>query len=240
MYSFKSKVRYSELDSTGRLSIKSMMDYLQDCSTFQSESLGLGIEYLKKNKRAWWLASWNIDIISLPGLAEEITVSTNAHGFKGIYGYRNFALQDAEGKYLVKADSTWFFFDTENMIPAKPKDEEILPYIQAPKEKLQMSKELSKKTPHYEGGKLLDGIPVQKYHLDTNNHVNNAVYIDLARDCINTKLKLSNISVWYKKMALLGDVIYPYVVEADDRYIVELNNGLSATFAYVSMRKFEE
>ena len=153
MYSFKSKVRYSELDSTGRLSIKSMMDYLQDCSTFQSESLGLGIEYLKKNKRAWWLASWNIDIISLPGLAEEITVSTNAHGFKGIYGYRN---------------------------------------------------------------------------------------IDLARDCINTKLKLSNISVWYKKMALLGDVIYPYVVEADDRYIVELNNGQGATFAYVSMRKFEE
>ena len=129
MYSFQSRVRYSELDSEGKLSIKSMMDYLQDCSTFQSENLGLGIEYLKANNRAWWLSSWNIDILSLPRLGDEIIISTNAYGFKGIYGYRNFSIKDRGGNYLIKADSTWFFFDTKNMIPARPKDEEVAPYL---------------------------------------------------------------------------------------------------------------
>lgn len=35
MYAFDSRVRYSECDETGTLSIVSMIDYLQDCSTFQ-------------------------------------------------------------------------------------------------------------------------------------------------------------------------------------------------------------
>lgn len=39
MYSFKSKIRYSETDSRGRLSLEALLDYFQDCSAFQSEAL---------------------------------------------------------------------------------------------------------------------------------------------------------------------------------------------------------
>lgn len=239
MYSFQSRVRYSELDSEGKLSIKSMMDYLQDCSTFQSESIGLGIEYLKANNRAWWLSSWNIDILSLPRLGDEIIISTNAYGFKGIYGYRNFSIKDREGNYLIKADSTWFFFDTKNMIPARPKDEEVAPYL-GKEERLEMTENLDKKIKHIEGGKYLPYILVGKHHLDTNKHVNNAVYIDMAKDLIDSKQKLANISVIYKKMALLNDKIYPYIVDLEDRIIVELNDENNNIFSYISMRKLEE
>ena len=239
MYSFQSRVRYSELDSEGKLSIKSMMDYLQDCSTFQSENLGLGIEYLKANNRAWWLSSWNIDILSLPRLGDEIIISTNAYGFKGIYGYRNFSIKDRGGNYLIKADSTWFFFDTKNMIPARPKDEEVAPYL-GKEERLEMTENLDKKIKHIEGGKYLPYILVSKHHLDTNKHVNNAVYIDMAKDLIDSKQKLANISVIYKKMALLNDKIYPYIVDLEDRIIVELNDENNNIFSYISMRKLEE
>lgn len=239
MYSFKSRVRYSELDRDGNLSIKSMMDYLQDCSTFQSESLGLGIKYLKTHNRAWWLSSWNIDILSLPRLGDEIIISTNAYAFKGIYGYRNFDIKNEKGEYLVKADSTWFFFDTKNKIPAKAKEEEILPYLGNEK-KLEMQEEVSKKIEHIEGGEYLSPIIVQKHHLDTNNHVNNAMYIDMAKDLIDSKIKLSGISVKYKKMALLNDKIYPYILEMEDKIIVELNDENNNIFSYISMRKLKE
>lgn len=46
-YSFESRVRYSECDETGRLSLVSTIDYLQDCSTFQSEELGQGFASLE-------------------------------------------------------------------------------------------------------------------------------------------------------------------------------------------------
>ena len=47
MYTFDSRVRYSETDPDGFLKIESLLDYLQDCSTFQSEDLGIGISFLK-------------------------------------------------------------------------------------------------------------------------------------------------------------------------------------------------
>ena len=49
MYQFDSRVRYSETDEQGRLSVTGILNYLQDCSTLQSEDIGLGIEYLKKS-----------------------------------------------------------------------------------------------------------------------------------------------------------------------------------------------
>ena len=51
-YTFRSKVRYSECDREGRLTPFSVINYFQDCSTFQSEDLGVGVKYLSEKKRA--------------------------------------------------------------------------------------------------------------------------------------------------------------------------------------------
>ncbi len=55
MYSFTSTVRYSECDEHGNLSIVGLVNYLQDCSTFQCEELGLGLEHMRDIKIAWLL-----------------------------------------------------------------------------------------------------------------------------------------------------------------------------------------
>ena len=41
MYQFKSRVRYSETGVDARLSLMGIMNYMQDCSTFQSEDCGV-------------------------------------------------------------------------------------------------------------------------------------------------------------------------------------------------------
>lgn len=43
MYTFDSRVRYSETDENGNLSLESLIDYMQDCTNFQSEDLGVGL-----------------------------------------------------------------------------------------------------------------------------------------------------------------------------------------------------
>ena len=77
MYQFDSRVRYSETDEQGRLSVTGILNYLQDCSTLQSEDIGLGIEYLKKTRHAWWLSSWQIIIDRYPVLEKR---SSSARG----------------------------------------------------------------------------------------------------------------------------------------------------------------
>lgn len=90
MYTFDSRIRYSETDETGALSLLGVINYLQDCSTFQSEDIGLGVEYLEEKKRAWLLSSWRIVIDRYPVLGERIKIGTWATSSKGIYGYRDF------------------------------------------------------------------------------------------------------------------------------------------------------
>ena len=81
MYTFDSRIRYSEIDRSGRLSIPAVVDYFQDCSAFQSEELGVGVEYLANKKRTWILNSWQIVLERRPEECEKITVGTWGSGF---------------------------------------------------------------------------------------------------------------------------------------------------------------
>ena len=47
-YSFSGRVRYSEIGENGLLTLPGILNYFQDCSTFQSEEVGLGIDILKE------------------------------------------------------------------------------------------------------------------------------------------------------------------------------------------------
>lgn len=50
MYELNSRVRYSETDIDAKLSLTGIMNYMQDCSTMQSEDAGVGIGYLWTGK----------------------------------------------------------------------------------------------------------------------------------------------------------------------------------------------
>ena len=60
MYTFDARIRYSETNRDGVLSLEGLLDYFQDASTFHSEDLGVGIGYLKKEHLVWVLSSWQI------------------------------------------------------------------------------------------------------------------------------------------------------------------------------------
>ena len=47
MYQFESRIRYSETGEDGCLTLTGMINYLQDCSIFQSEDMGVGVIWTK-------------------------------------------------------------------------------------------------------------------------------------------------------------------------------------------------
>ena len=86
MYSFNSKVRYSEVGEDKKLSLNGIINYFQDCSTFQSEELQVGVGVLEKLHRVWVLSSWQIVVERYPDLCEEITISTWPYYFQSFCG----------------------------------------------------------------------------------------------------------------------------------------------------------
>ena len=238
MYSFKSRVRYSEVDQNQELSVTGIINYLQDCSTFQSEDLNLGITYLQEHHRAWWLSSWQIVIERYPRLGEEIIISTWPYDFRGIYAYRNFTICDKEGNYLVKANSIWFFFDTEAGRPVRALESDIRGYGKN-EERLDMEY-APRKILVPEHTEKMPVITVLPHHIDTNHHVNNAQYVDMAREALPENTRIQELRVEYKKAAVQGDEIVPYVSREGSDYTVALCDEEETPYAVVWMRAENE
>ena len=75
-----------------------------------------------------------------------------------------------------------------------------------------------------EGGQLLEPIVVKKHHLDTNHHVNNGQYVNIAMEYLPDDFLIHQMRAEYKKQAFLDDVLYPYVVSVESCYVVSLQD----------------
>ncbi len=219
MYSFNSRIRYSECDSECLLRLEALLNYFQDASTFQSEELGAGFEYLTPRNLVWVLASWQIDIKRYPALGEKVVIGTHPHDFKGFLGSRNFCMLTEEGEVLAQANSLWTLLNFETMKPTVAPKELIDKYEVEPPlameyagRKIRMDGEAAKE----------EAIIVRKQHLDSNYHVNNAQYVSMAVDSLPEDFVIGGLRVEYKKQAHLNDVLIPYVVKQEKRVMVSL------------------
>lgn len=237
MYSFQSRVRYSECDENGRLSLVSMMNYLQDCSTFHSEELGYGVGRLKSEGLGWILAAWEIEIDRLPDFAETITTSTWSYELKRLHAQRCFQIEDAQGRPLVKADSQWFVYDLNaGKVVRVPESQKIYltdePRVDLPPMERRIAVEGE--------GRACSPIHVTEQHLDTNGHVNNAQYVLFAQAALKElgiDLELKRLCVQYRTMAWPGDTIHPVVHECENGRTVVLGDGGEGIYAVVKMQE---
>lgn len=213
MYSYKEKVRYTEIDSKGKLSIGGLLNFFQDGSIFQSEELNIGVEYLRDKKQAWVLAAWQIEIIRMPKLCDVVTIGTFPYDFKKSLGFRNFLIQDEQGEVLARANTLWMLISTETGQPQVPDQMMIEAYGIEPALDMQPIK---RRIDVAEGGIEQEPFTIRKYHLDTNNHVNNSQYVSMACEYLPDDFEVKGIRAEYKKSALYQDVLYPYVVMNGD------------------------
>lgn len=234
MYTFDSRVRYSEVGVDGRLTIESLLDYFQDCSTFHSEDIGLGVDYLNELHAVWLLSAWQICVNRYPCLCENIVIGTAPYEFRGFMGYRNFEMKTKEGEVLAYANSIWSLMDIQKMVPAKPTERMLEGYILEEKYPMEYA---PRKIPMPAEGKVMEEFSVKQHHLDTNNHVNNGQYVRMAMDCIPKDFCIRQLRVEYKSQAVLNDLVCPLVaVNAGcSVYTVSLNNEEGKPYSIVEM-----
>jgi acyl-ACP thioesterase len=230
MYTFNSRVRYTELNhQKGIMDPSCIINYFQDCSTFQSEDMNRGLSYLSSKNRVWLLNSWQLHLLQPIRLGEEITIGTWPYDFKGIYGYRNFIMKNLSDDILAVASSIWVYIDTTTQRPTRiPADlngytiEPPYPMEYADR-KIEVSKD----------GDILPAITVVKSNIDSYNHVNNGQYIKIAEQYLPDNFMISSLRVEYRMQAVLGDQIIPKIIKEDNRYLVQLNSTDNKTYSIV-------
>ena len=230
MYFFDGRIRYSETDSEGKLTLMSLLNYFQDCSIFHSEDVGLGMDYLSEHHMVWVLCSWQIVIERYPKVCERVKIGTAPYKFKSFLGYRNFVMETEEGECLAKANSLWSLLDTDAGKTTAPPIEMIQGYTLY--DRLEMDY-ATRRIIIPEGGRDEEGIIVKKHHLDSNNHVNNGQFVDMAMEFLPSDFTVGQMRAEYKKQAFLNDTLYPHVAMENGRAVVSLKDGTGSPYAVV-------
>lgn len=232
-YSFDSRVRYSEIGEDKKLTLNSIINYFQDCSTFHSESAGVGMEFLADKQQVWVLSAWQIVVERYPELCEEIKISTWPYEFRHFMEKRNFTMEDKEGNRIAYANTLWTYLDLRTGHPTNVDEKQIQAYEL--EEKLDM-KYAPRKIAVPKECQEYPSFQVKSHHLDTNHHVNNGQYILMAMEYLPAGFGVKEMRAEYKNQAVLDSVIVPKVHEQEGVYTVVLDSPAGETFAVVELR----
>lgn len=161
----------------GFLKLRYLLGYMFDVALDQSFNVE---DETLRNRYAWIIYSWDVEIIEPIKYKDEITVTTKTIGIRKFYAYRNYEIKK-DGKTCIKAYSVFLLIDKNTKSIAR-----------IPKE---LEKAYGKEVSIYEGRKVsfdksLDKtktIQIRKSDMDINLHVNNAVYMDYLKDLIDVE-----------------------------------------------------
>ena len=223
MYEFTSRVRYSEIGSDYHMKLSSLIARMQDCCVFHSSHVGFGPDIWISSRCAWLVLTWQVRIHSLPVFETPVTTRTWAYSFRGFEGMRNFTLRDDRGTLLADANSRWLYFNLDQQKPVRVPPEESAAFGLEPK--LEDFPYAPRRIALPEGPwteeKSFEIVPA---NIDTNEHVNNLQYIDMALSYLPKDVSVSELRVEYVRQSVLGDRLTPRTARTDDAFYVSLEN----------------
>jgi medium-chain acyl-[acyl-carrier-protein] hydrolase len=200
-------IHYYEIDYKKRLQMSSLIDFLGDIATTQSENLGIGIDYLQENNLAWMIYKWDIKMDRYPLLGEKIEIRTIPHSYKRFYANRRFEVYDEAGNQIAEAKSLWILVNTERKRPIRIPQAMGLAYGMENETEVDTLMEIE--SVEEVGNQCV--FTVRYSDIDTNRHVNNTKYVGWAIESIPLEIilkhELREVKVVYEKETKYGDTI---------------------------------
>ena len=139
-------------------------------------------------------------------------------------------LKDAEGRNAAWANSVWVLMDMERQRPVKVPPELTERYGLSPRLEMEYA---PRKIAEPEDGEQMTPFRVLRSHLDTNHHVNNNQYIEMARAYLPADFRTRETRVEYKAQAHLDELVCPVVRFGQDGVTVALRNEAGKSDAVI-------
>lgn len=203
MYELKERIKYSQLESTGGLSLKALLDIYQDCATLHTQDVGFPMDWFIDNDRAWFVIYYQLQNYRMPRHGEEVICTTFPVKLKGFMGYRLFKFETSKRELLAEAYSEWVYMDKVKLKPTRIPTEMAEAYeiidMEFPglkERKIVLDLEMEENSSF-----IVDGA-----YLDTNYHMNNACYITPAYNALTDK-SLTGVRMEFRNSAKYLDKV---------------------------------
>lgn len=237
MFEMRCRIRYSEIDYTGRLSMSGLLRLFQDCGYEHARLRRLDFSYTEKTRCTWYLLSWHIHAYKMPRVGEDVVLKTCVYGSGGSIARKSIQLFDASGRLLAAGDTLWVYMNVDTQQPAEqpeglwPERDYGVP-VKLPDNSRRIVVK-GEKTP-------LPPLTAPMTLIDTNDHANNVKLTELAMQLCGMELSSQALRAEFKQQVVAGMTLLPVFSEdAEQRYLV-MKNEAGETMANFSFRKKPE
>jgi acyl-ACP thioesterase len=202
----------------GTASVLALADYFQEAAGRHADALGVSMQDLLAEDRAWVLAHFRLEIDRLPRWNETITVETWPSGLERLFAMREVVFRDEEGAVLAQGTSAWLVIDTGRRRPVRPPA--ALYDIEMPDRPPPLGTDLDD-LPAPDRADSERAFTVRYHDLDLNRHVNNVRYLEWALETLPPAVlddrRCTALALQFEAEATRGDPVRATAqVEADE------------------------
>jgi medium-chain acyl-[acyl-carrier-protein] hydrolase len=168
-------IRSYEVDASGRLSVPSVFNLLQDAASSHAFELGVSVSQLLSDNYTWVLSRIFLTMSHYPVWRDAVRIRTWPSGIHGAFAFRDFDIRDETDRSMGCARSAWIVMDAGKRRPVRPTV--FADRLKAAEEAPIISHALNK-LPEPSGDYVKKRFNVRYSDLDINQHVNNVSYIE--------------------------------------------------------------
>ncbi|OFV79383.1 MAG: hypothetical protein A2Y78_15140 [Acidobacteria bacterium RBG_13_68_16] len=223
------RVRAYEVDVSGKASVATVCNWLQETAGNHVTALGWAVDDLAPRGLTWVLSRLHLRLHRLPGWRDDVRIVTWHAGVLRLYGVREFRITDSSEGELGIATTGWVLLDLVARRPIRPPNALEEMARSTPERVLA---DPFAKLPEVSDAKGARTFEVRFSDLDMNRHANNVSVIGWALDALPDEVvlgsSLAGLEIEFRTEAVRGDRI---AVE------VQRTSGKSATFLHRLVRE---
>jgi len=217
LFEHKYETRYGDYKTPETIKPAVILDMIQDIATRHSEKCGYGIFVMEELKQAWLLQGIKAHFDNPIKTNTPVSIKTAVKSMRGTTSPRCSYIEQ-DGQIVAKTIANWFLMDVEKQKPCRiPKemgeaydfdnfDEDFFNFKKAP---------VMEAEPCYT-------VRIGNKEIDTNMHLNNQKSAELLMDALPFDYFFTDMNVFYKQSAYLGDELEVCMKEIENGYYVHL------------------
>ena len=217
LFEYTYETRYGDFKTPTEIKPAVILDMVQDIATKHSAKCGYDIPTMESLGQAWLLQGIKAHFDQPVKTQTPVTLKTAVKSMKGTTSPRCCYIEQ-EGKVIGKTIANWFLLDVEKGKPTRISAEmgEAYDYDDFDEEFFNYKKlKPQEADPQYT-------IRVGNKEIDTNHHMNNQKSAELLMDALPFDYFFTDMEVFYKQSAYLGDELLVCMKETENGYYVHL------------------
>lgn len=223
VFAFRTRVSYDDIDRNMNLTLKGVLGFMQEAAMMHSSQVGYSVGDVERTHVTWMLVQWRVRILKDAAWGTELTVNTWPRSMDRATSIRNFEILDQDGVPVAIAESNWVLVNAVSGRITRITPEIASAYDLTERD---VFEDPLPEVPAAGGMITWSGV-VALRDIDTNNHVNNRVYLDYAREALPqdlTDMPFREVSVRYRKQLRRGEQIQCRYRCSDDAHMVDICN----------------